>query len=186
MSFPVARLKTIRLFLALLVPASFLPACKTLETNTVPMSSIDQATFALIDLDRDGKVSQTEMAKHKHQEGISEFDLDNDGKISAMEWTAAKPSDTAAAEHFKILDINLDGKIAEDEAVLYIGDQLSFREAFKKMDANGDRHLHWEEYTKGDTESLNITLFSAKPPVRKAPTTSGSASPATSVPATRI
>jgi len=182
MSFP-APLPRIPLSLTgLILVIGFFPACKTLETDAIPMSSIDQATFALIDLDQDSKVSLEEMAKHKHQEGISEFDLDNDRQISAAEWTAAKPSDPATAEHFKILDINQDGKIAEDEAVLYIGDQLTFREAFKKMDLNGDRHLHWEEYAKGKPETLNITLFSAKPPVRKAPAMPASPASPASVP----
>lgn len=186
MSFPAPLLRFPLSLTGLILVVGLLPACKTLETDAVPMSSIDQATFALIDLDQDGKVSLEEMAKHKHQEGISEFDLDNDRQISAAEWTAAKPSDPATAEHFKILDINQDGKIAEDEAVLYIGDQLSFREAFKKMDLNGDRHLHWEEYAKGKPETLNITLFSAKPPVRKTPSTPDPAPPASPAPVPRI
>lgn len=145
------------------VVAALLPACKTLESQPEEAALIDQPTFALIDLDNDGKVSPAEMAKHKHQEGLAEFDLDNDRQISTAEWTAAKPSSAASSESFTRLDLNKDGKLTEDEAVLSITGHAPYREAFKKMDANGDGHLHWEEYLHGDSESLNVTLFSMPP-----------------------
>ena len=138
-----------------------LPSCKTMEKESEETGLIDQPTFALIDLDHDGSVSSSEMAKYKHQEGLAEFDLDNDKQISTAEWKAEKPSAAANDEGFARLDLNKDGKLSEDEAVLSITSHAAYREAFKKMDANGDGHLHWEEYAKGDPTSLNITLFSA-------------------------
>jgi hypothetical protein len=34
---------------------------------------------------------------------------------------------------------------------------------FKKYDANGDYHLHWEEIEEGAPTEMNITLFSLHP-----------------------
>ena len=151
------------------VVVGLLASCKTIETEPGETGLIDQPTFALIDLDNDGKVSPSEMAKHQHQEGIAEFDLDDDKQISAAEWKAAKPSTAANNEDFTRLDLKKDGNLNEDEAVLSITGHAPYREAFKKMDTNGDGHLHWEEYVKGDRASLNVTLFSGPAVVPAAP-----------------
>ncbi len=138
-------------------------SCRTIEPDPEDPGLITQPTFALIDLDGDGKVSPGEMAKHKHREGLAEFDLDNDKQISLEEWKAAKPSAPVGAENFQLLDHDGDGKLTEDEAVLTITGLPSYREGFRKMDANGDGHLHWEEYAAGDGTSLDVNLF-AEPP----------------------
>jgi|GEM_PF-484510 len=139
------------------------PSCRTIEPDPEEPGVINQPAFALIDLDGDGKVSPTEMAKHKHQEGLAEFDLDNDKQISLEEWKAAKPSATDGEESFRRLDRDKDGKLTEDEAVLTITELTSYRDGFRKMDSNADGHLHWEEYAAGDPAVLNLSLFSAPP-----------------------
>jgi hypothetical protein len=144
--------------------AMSLSSCRTIEPEPEVPGLINQPTFALIDLDGDGKVSPKEMAKFKHQEGLAEFDLDNDKQISLEEWKAAKPSAPAGEETFRRLDRDGDGKVTEEEAVLSIVEVPAFRDGFRAMDANGDGHLHWEEYAAGDGASLNVTLFSDAPP----------------------
>ena len=157
----------LRLLMSVVV--GLLASCKTIETEPEEAGLIDQPTFALIDLDNDGRVSPSEMAKHQHQEGLAEFDLNDDKQISAEEWKAAKPSTAANNDDFTRLDLNKDGKLNEDEAVLSITNHALYREAFKKMDTNGDGHLHWEEYVKGDRASLNVTLLSGPAVVPPAP-----------------
>jgi hypothetical protein len=144
--------------------AIFHPSCRTIEPDPEASGVVNQPTFALADLDGDGKVSPREMAKFKHQEGLAEFDLDDDKQISLEEWKAAKPSSPAGEESFRRLDRDSDGKVTEEEAVLFITEVPAFREAFSRMDRNGDGHLHWEEYAAGDGTSLNVTLFSDAPP----------------------
>lgn len=141
----------------------FFSACRTIEPDLEEPVVMDQATFALIDLDGDGKVSQQEMAKFKHQEGLAEFDLDNNNKISLAEWKAAKPSAPDSAEIFHRLDRDGDGQVTEAEAEVSIMESPAFSEGFRRMDTNGDEHLHWEEYNAGDGASLNVTLFSETP-----------------------
>jgi len=140
-----------------------LSSCRTIEPEPEVPGLINQPTFALIDLDGDGKVSPKEMAKFKHQEGLAEFDLNNDKEISLEEWKAAKPSAPAGEETFLRLDRDGDGKVTEEEAVLSIIEVPAFREGFRAMDANGDGHLHWEEYAAGDGASLTVNLFSDGP-----------------------
>lgn len=156
--------KAILPFLGGVCLAVSLNSCRTIEPEPEEPGLINQPTFALVDLDGDGKVSPKEMAKFKHQEGLAEFDLDNDKQISLEEWKAAKPSAPAGEETFRRLDRDGDGKVTEEEAVLSIIEVPAFREEFRKMDANGDGHLHWEEYAAGDGASLNVTLFSDAPP----------------------
>lgn len=156
--------KAIVPFLGAVCLAVSLNSCRTIEPEPEEPGVINQPTFALIDLDGDGKVSPKEMAKFKHQEGLAEFDLDNDKQISLEEWKAAKPSAPAGEESFRRLDRDGDGKLTEEEAVLSIIEVPAFREGFRKMDSNGDGHLHWEEYAAGDGASLTVTLFSDATP----------------------
>lgn len=149
--------------------ATSFSSCRTIEPEPEEPGLINQPTFALIDLDGDGKVSPKEMAKYKHQEGLAEFDLDNDKQISLEEWKAAKPSAPAGEESFRRLDRDGDGKVTEEEAVLSIVEVPAFRDGFRAMDANGDGHLHWEEYAAGDGASLTVTLFSDAPAPTAAP-----------------
>lgn len=143
--------------------AIFHSSCRTIEPDPEASGVVNQPTFALADLDGDGKVSPREMAKFKHQEALAEFDLDDDKQISLEEWKVAKPSSPAGEESFRRLDRDSDGKVTEEEAVLSITEVPAFREGFSRMDRNGDGYLHWEEYAAGDGTSLNVTLFSDAP-----------------------
>ncbi|NLT70496.1 MAG: hypothetical protein GXX91_07350 [Verrucomicrobiaceae bacterium] len=156
-------------------------SCRTIEPEPEEPGVMDQATFALADLDGDGKVSQQEMAKFKHREGLAEFDLDSNQQISLSEWQAAKPSAPDTAEIFHRLDRDGDGEITEDEAVESILESAPFVEGFRLMDTNGDGHLHWEEYLAGDGASLNATLFSGAP-ADQAPPAPQSPPPPTTAP----
>lgn len=160
----------------------FFSSCRTIESEPEEPGVMDQATFALADLDGDGKVSQQEMAKFKHREGLAEFDLDNNQRISLSEWQAAKPSAPDTAEMFHHLDRDGDGEITEAEAVVSILESAPFVEAFRLMDTNGDGYLHWEEYLAGDAASLNVTLFSEAPADPAAPAPHPPAAPSPAIP----
>jgi hypothetical protein len=147
------------------VPSS----CRTLEPDPEEPGVISRPVFALIDLDGDDRVSPAEMAKFKHREGLAEFDLNDDGKISLLEWKSAKPTARDSEASFRQLDRDNDSIITEEEAVLSISELPPFREGFRQMDANGDGHLHWEEYAAGDADSLNVNLFSTPPVPSPAP-----------------
>jgi Ca2+-binding EF-hand superfamily protein len=157
---PASIFKALASLVAALPFFFLLSSCRTIEPAPEESGLIDQSTFALIDLDGDGKVSPVEMAKFKHREGLAEFDLDNDKEISLAEWKAAKPSAPDAAAGFHRLDRDASGKVTEDEAVLSIIEFSNYRDGFHLMDTNGDGHLHWEEYAAGDGASLDVTLFS--------------------------
>lgn len=142
-----------------LVSALGLGACRTLEPDPDETpDGIDQATFATIDRDGDGKVSPREMAAFKHQEGLAEIDIDNDRRISTAEWKVARPSSADEDGLFSRLDLNRDGFLTEEEALADLLAQKAYLDGFRAMDGNGDGHLHWEEYAAGNPASLNLTL----------------------------
>lgn len=147
---------------ALCLPV-LLPGCRTLEDEAAEDGGFDQAAFGKADENGDGKLSKDELALHKHREALAEFDADRDNHISAEEWKQARPSSADSDEHFNRLDKNGDGLIAEDEAVLFITEHVDFGDSFKKLDADGDFHLHWEEIDAGAPTELNVTLFSVHP-----------------------
>lgn len=147
-----------------LLSTTLLPACRTLDQKAIETPGmIDQATFALIDKNADGKVSPAEMAAYKHQEGLAEIDLDNDKRVSRPEWSAARPSQPVDDGLFDSLDLNRDGFLSEDEAVVHISQHPAFAAAFKAMDRDGDGQLTWEEYEAGNPDSLNVTLIGPPP-----------------------
>lgn len=148
---------TLSLFVVL--AALSMSSCRTLNDSATAEDGIKQAFFAAVDADSDGKSSASEIAAYQHHEALAEFDLDDDKQISLKEWQVAKPSAPADAPHFKRLDQNGDGKIAEDEAVPLITANEDFKAAFAALDENEDTFLTWEEYDAGDSEALVVPLF---------------------------
>ncbi len=149
---------------AALLSIALLPSCRTLEQEgPVVPGAIDQATFARIDKNADGRLSLAELAAHKHQEGLAEIDLDDDRRVSPAEWAAARPSQPVDDGLFDSLDLNRDGYLSEDEAVAHITKFAPFVDAFRAMDRDGDGQLTWEEYEAGDAAALNVTLIGASP-----------------------
>ncbi len=149
------------LSLALLLANSF-TACRTIDGPKPFAAGIDRTSFIKADTDTDGKLSQTELAIHLHEEALAEFDLNDDRLISAAEWAAAKPSASEEDGHFNLLDKDTNGKVDQDEAVLYITEHVKFGDSFKEIDQNGDFHLHWQEFIENDPTSVDFVLFSTK------------------------
>ncbi len=137
-----------------------LTGCVTTEEEMAEGRALDQAAFGRADHDGDGKVSKSELARHMHREALAEFDLNNDNFISNEEWRVTHQNPELTDEHFNRLDKDGDGRVGEDEAVKFITEHVSFGDAFKELDQNGDLHLHWEEYADGEEGILNISLFS--------------------------
>ncbi len=146
---------------ATLLAASLFAGCRTTPPQSFSdPAAVDQPTFALIDVNGDGKLSPAEMAAFQHEEGLAEVDLDNDKRVSLVEWKAVRPSATGDGGTFEVLDLNQDGHLSGEEAIAHITAQASYQTAFREMDTDGDGHLHWEEYAAGNAASLNVTLAS--------------------------
>ena len=141
----------------------FLTSCQTMDSKS-DEGVMDQASYALVDIDGDGRVSLSDLAKYKHREGLAEVDTDGDKAISILEWKAAKPSDPANDEQFHRLDKNDDKQIEEKEAVEFLLTHSTFPDAFKVMERNADGFLLWEEYSVGDPSTLDVMLFAPNAP----------------------
>ena len=139
-----------------------LPGCRTMDNSEAKATIIDPAAFAGADSNADGKLSQEELAGHLHKEALAEFDLNEDSHISAQEWALAKPSAGDEDPFFNRLDKDGNGKVAREEAILYITEHVQFGDSFSDLDRNGDFHLHWEEFTANEPTSVRFVLFSVK------------------------
>ena len=139
-----------------------LPGCRTMDSSEAEATIIDQAAFAGADSNADGKLSQEELAGHLHKEALAEFDLNEDNYISAQEWALAKPSAGDDDPFFNKLDKDRDGKVAQEEAIVYINEHIQFGDSFSELDQDGDFHLHWEEFAENEPASVNFVLFSVK------------------------
>ena len=151
---------TLRLTSLLALATFGTSGCRTMNDTPGAEEGINQAVFATIDADSDGKSSAAEMAAYQHHEALAEFDLNDDQQISVKEWRVAKPSAPSDAPHFKRLDQNGDEQVAEDEAVTFITANEDFIAAFAALDENKDGFLTWEEYAAGDSDALVVPLFS--------------------------
>ncbi|MEM9283067.1 MAG: hypothetical protein AAGA96_14665 [Verrucomicrobiota bacterium] len=139
-----------------------LTSCRTVDEGPEQTEFMSQTAFGIADENADGRLSQNELAQHLHREALAEFDLNDDNLISAAEWAAAKPSEADNDENFNLLDKNSDSKITQDEAILYITEHVKFGDSFRKVDQNGDFHLHWEEFAENPPESVDFILFSIR------------------------
>ncbi|MEM9016359.1 MAG: hypothetical protein AAGC68_05050 [Verrucomicrobiota bacterium] len=148
-------------FSAMLVSSS----CRTLGGNDTP--AMTETAFVTADLNSDGRLTDHELATHKHREALAELDLDNDSHISAGEWATARQAEIGDDPHFNTLDKDGNGSVSEDEAVQFITQHVSFGSAFRRLDQNGDFHLHWEEIDEAAPDEINVTLFSLHPDEKK-------------------
>ena len=139
-----------------------LPGCRTMDSSEAKATIIDPAAFAGADSNADDKLSQEELAGHLHKEALAEFDLNEDSHISAQEWALAKPSAGDEDPFFNRLDKDGNGKVAREEAILYITEHVQFGDSFSDLDRNGDFHLHWEEFAENEPASVSFVLFSVK------------------------
>ena len=139
-----------------------LSGCRTMDSSEAKATIIDPAAFAGADSNADDKLSQEELAGHLHKEALAEFDLNEDSHISAQEWALAKPSAGDDDPFFNRLDKDSDGKVAREEAILYITEHVQFGDSFSDLDRNGDFHLHWEELAENEPASVSFVLFSVK------------------------
>jgi hypothetical protein len=139
-----------------------LPACETMETEPMTVASHvgDQGNFTSADLNRDGKLTADEVARYHHREDPAKYDLDQDNHISKAEWAAVNSSITDSDAHFNRVDKDGNGKIGEDEAVLFVTEHISFGDEFKKYDLDGDSQLHWKELEGKEPTEMRLTLMS--------------------------
>lgn len=107
--------------------------------------------FAMMDADKDGKVSAEEHAGGARAM-FEKMDADKDGKVTAAEMTAshkavtgkaAKKSDMSSADKIKVVDSDGDGVLTAEEHAT--GSQAMFG----KMDADKDGFLSKGEVAKG-------------------------------------
>lgn len=103
-------------------------------------------SFAELDADGDGKITQEEMQGHRAAR-FARADTDGDGNLSRAELEAQ--AQAQASEHvtrmIERLDSNKDGQLSLDEMPEPRGDGERF---FGRMDADGDRAISEQEFAQ--------------------------------------
>jgi Ca2+-binding EF-hand superfamily protein len=104
----------------------------------VPVPSPAPTTFATLDRNKDGKISQLEW--NGTPETFKRLDVNHDGVLGPKEFASDTPSD--AQLEFAKLDLNKDGKISQLE-------WNGTPETFKRLDDNHDGVLGPKEFASG-------------------------------------
>ena len=158
-------------------PRNFIPSAVVLLIGFAGCQTIEQQAseetqhiglrhvFDRADSNKDGKLSNHEIAIHHHREELELYDLNNDNHISKSEWDRAHPTKASDHEHFNNLDKDDDGLVDTDEAILFVTEHVSFGDMMASFDENGDQHLHWSEVDEAAPNEVRITLFSLHPGV---------------------
>jgi Ca2+-binding EF-hand superfamily protein len=136
---------------ALLVLAS----CATMQ-DVNPFSSSTSKAFSTLDQDGNGMVSKGEAAEEPTlAQAFARLDTNHDNNISPMEYQAAT-ANVARGVDFAQGDLNHDGVISQREADAM---PVSLREAFDRVDADGDDNISPVEYQAATTNLLQGLNF---------------------------
>ena len=127
-------------------------ACALASSLAMAMSHTkDEKEFAMMDTDKDGKVSAAEHAAGA-KAMFEKMDANKDGKVTADEMTAAhkavtghaaRKSDMSSADKIKAVDSDGDGVLTADEHA------KASEAVFAKMDADKDGFLTKKEMAAG-------------------------------------
>jgi Ca2+-binding EF-hand superfamily protein len=113
-------------------------------TNNKPQPSATAQTgtdtFASVDNNHDGKLSQSEAGDFVVYKVFEVYDSNHDGRLTLVEWTKGDPSRT---NDFKTRDANRDDVVTLEEAIVYGhlggGGVSLVRKADKNRDGKLDR-----------------------------------------------
>jgi Ca2+-binding EF-hand superfamily protein len=130
-------------------------ALSALATSSAIANPVDKE-FAMMDADKDGKVSAAEHAAGA-KAMFEKMDSDKDGKVTAAEMTAAHKavtgrkaakSDMSSEDKIKAVDANGDGILTAEEHA------TASESMFAKMDADKDGLLSKKEMAAGHASMM--------------------------------
>lgn len=105
-------------------------------TGLVPACHRDDKTFSELDLDGNHKISLSEIQAAAVGGVFNNYDADGDGVITKAEWRKKDPGGDGT--FFRQRDLNRDGKITREEALVFVRRQGFCHDVLGQADRNNN------------------------------------------------
>lgn len=112
------------------------------------------------DRNKDGELSERELALQDHRKQLEIYDLNDDKKISKDEWKAANQKDQKRAEKFFMIDKDEDGEIDEDEALQFLKERISVESTYVDAKSEESGNALEDKISENAPSEVRFTLFS--------------------------
>jgi|APTNR8051073442_1049403.scaffolds.fasta_scaffold09764_4 hypothetical protein len=148
-----------------ITPSEAVPDAKmVLPAEGVPAEGEVSAAVdpAETDRNKDGDLSERELALQDHRKQLEIYDLNDDKKISKDEWKAANLKDQKRGEKFFLIDKDEDGEIDEEEALRFLKERISVDSTYvdAKSDEDGNGNAVEDKISDNAPSEVRFTLFS--------------------------
>ena len=112
------------------------------------------------DRNKDGELSERELALQDHRKQLEMYDLNDDKKLSKDEWKAANAKDQKRAEKFFMIDKDEDGEIDEDEALRFLKERISIDSTYVDAKSEESGNAIKDKISDNAPSEVRFTLFS--------------------------
>jgi len=112
------------------------------------------------DRNKDGDLSERELALQDHRKQLEIYDLNDDKKISKDEWKAANQKDQKRGEKFFLIDKDEDGEIDENEALGFLKDRISVESTYVDAKSEDSGNATEDKISDAAPSEVRVTLFS--------------------------
>lgn len=113
------------------------------ETPLPPPPTNFDDRFTSADVDRDGEISQDELADFMVYHVFYKRDTNHDGKLTLQEWWPG--ADAIERSGFEKRDDNDNGTVSLKEARKYARENPAYAQTIKEADVDGDGKASWKE-----------------------------------------
>ncbi|MDF1737593.1 MAG: hypothetical protein P1U86_00425 [Verrucomicrobiales bacterium] len=100
------------------------------EASPKTENAVEKTNQAESDAKKEEELSPRDLALKDHHEQLKIYDLDLNGKISEEEWKAANKKNPDRNGKFNLVDKDKDGEINDDEAIKFLMQRISVESTY--------------------------------------------------------